>query len=127
MSGKRMRVLEGLKNPRGGMKAGSDHYVATSTKSGEVVEGYRDNQTRYSLKNLGGKPKELGDFEWIQNAKLDQKNYIAIDSNRNAFVIFNPSSQLISKIKFDPNWAIQDLVVSHLSEQQKSFIQKIEN
>lgn len=123
-TGKADKVLEGLKNPHGGMKLESNRYLGTSTTGGEIVAGNIDKQTRYDFKNLEGKPDFLSDMEWVQNTKIIEGNFIAIDSNRNAFMIINPEKKLLSRVEFDPDWAIQDLVVSHLRESQKQIIKR---
>ena len=124
-SGKATKVLDGLKNPHGGMKLESNSYGGTSTTGGEIVIGNTVNQTRYNFKNLKGKPEYLEDMEWVQNTRIIEDNFVAVDSNRNAFMIIDPEKKLISRVEFDPNWAIQDLVVSHLRENQKQFIRDI--
>ena len=124
-TGNAEKVLGGLNNPHGGMKLEAGTYMGTSTRGGEIVIGNKDKQTRYSFTKLGGKPDFLNDMEWVQNTKLVDNNFIAIDSNRNAFVIIDPGKELISCVEFNPNWAIQDLVVSHLKENQKQIIRDI--
>ena len=124
-TGNTEKVLDGLNNPHGGMKLGAENYMGTSTRGGEIVIGNKNNQTRYSFINLRGKPEFLRDMEWVQNTKIVDNNFIAIDSNRNAFAIINPEKELISFVEFDPNWAIQDLVVSYLNEEQKNIIRNI--
>jgi len=119
------KVLDGLKNPHGGMKVNEGEYMGTSTRGGEIVTGGLNNQTCYSFINLGGKPEYLSDMEWVQNTKIFDDNFIAIDSNRNAFILINPGKKLISRVEYDPNWAIQDLVASHLKENQKQIIRKM--
>ncbi|MFO8234634.1 MAG: hypothetical protein R6U04_04405, partial [Bacteroidales bacterium] len=106
-SGKAIKVLDGLKNPHGGMKLESNRYAGTSTTGGEIVTGNIDNQTKYDFKNLEGKPDFLSDMEWVQNTKIIEGNFVAIDSNRNAFMIINPEKKLLSRVEFDPNWAVQ--------------------
>ncbi|MFO7828543.1 MAG: hypothetical protein R6V23_07980, partial [Bacteroidales bacterium] len=81
--------------------------------------------TKYDFKNLEGKPDFLSDMEWVQNTKIIEGNFVAIDSNRNAFMIINPEKKLLSRVEFDPNWAVQDLVLSHLRENQKQIIKNI--
>ncbi|MFW5721481.1 MAG: hypothetical protein ACOCQ4_02295 [bacterium] len=124
-TGKATKVLDDLNNPHGGMKLSENEYMGTSTRGGEIVIGNRDNQTCYSFKHLGGKPEFLREMEWVQNTKIVDNNFIAIDSNRNAFVIFDPAKNMISRVEYDPNWAIQDLVVSYLDEEQKNTIRNI--
>ena len=126
-TGAATKVLDGLKNPHGGMKLKENHYTGTSTTGGEIISGTIENQKRYNFKNLEGKPDFLEEMEWVQNTKVVGKNFIAIDSNRNSFMIINPEKKLISPVKFNPNWAIQDLVVSHLNENQKYIIRNLED
>ncbi len=124
-TGSAYKALGGLKNPHGGMKLKNNHYMGTSTTSGEIVTGNLQGQKRYDFNNLPGKPDFLEDMEWVQNTKLHKNNFIAIDSNRNSFIILNPKKKLISRVKFNPNWAVQDLVISHLTENQKYIIKNL--
>ncbi len=125
ITGKATKMLDGLKNPHGGIKLKDNHFTGTSTTGGEIVTGNTEKQTRYSFLNLAGKPDFLKDLEWVQNSKIVNQNFIAIDSNRNAFIIINPTKKLLSRVTFNPNWAIQDLVVSDLNENQKNIIRNI--
>jgi hypothetical protein len=126
-SGKAEKVLDGLKNPHGGMKIKKNHYMGTSTTGGEIISGNLDTQKKYIFKNLQGKPDMLGDMEWIQNTKLHKGLFIAVDSNRNAILIIHPEKKLISPVSFNPNWAVQDLVISTLNENQKYIIQNLKD
>jgi len=42
-------------------------------------------------------------------------------------VIFNPEKKLIDIVQFDPNWAIQDMIISDPSHAQLSLIKEIGN
>ena len=106
---KATKVLGDLLNPHGGLTFGNE-FMATSTKSGELVIGNIENQIRYNFNNLEGKDEVLGDFEWIQNSIYLNENIISIDSNRNSFVIFNPEKKLYDIINFNDNWAVQDII-----------------
>ncbi len=124
-TGKTIPLINGLSNPHGGM-INNCNTIATSTKSGEIFIKTADILFRYQFKNLGGKKAALGDFEWIQNAIILEENIIAIDSNRNAFVIFNTEKQIYDTISFDENWAIQDLIeISGYKEEQLELIKSI--
>jgi len=125
-TGEATRVLKGLNNPHGGMKNGKNDFMATSTRSGEIVTGNLDSEKRFWFENLEGKPEMLGDMEWVQNTKLMDGHFIAIDSNRNVFFIIDPANELISPVAYDPNWAVQDLVISCLSEDQKYMIRNFQ-
>jgi len=123
-SGHANKILDGLNSPHGGFSY--DHRtMATNTKGGEVVIGDLKNQTRFDFNNLPGKPDYLSDFEWIQNSIPFGDNIIAIDSNRNSFVIFNPEYQLIDYIAFDNNWAVQDLINAEPLEEQLNLVRTI--
>jgi hypothetical protein len=124
-SGKTTALLQGLLNPHGG-NIHANKTIATSTKSGEVFIKTEEEELRYQFKNLPEKKPELGDFEWIQNAIFLDGNIIAIDSNRNAFIIFNTEKECYDSISFNDNWAIQDLIdVSDFTEQQIEEIKAI--
>jgi len=123
-TGKATRVLDKLKNPHGGQNF-HDKFMATSTAQGELVIGDTQLQHRYQISKLSGKPVELADMEWIQNSiKLDD-NFICIDSNRNAFIIFNPEKRLIDLIPYDSNWAIQDITLNVTKEENVKQIKHI--
>lgn len=117
-------VLSKLTNPHGGCMK-QDNIMATSTKSGELVIKDEQSQNRYSFKNLSGKDKILGDFEWIQNSIVMDENIISIDSNRNAFVIFNPKEKVYDIINFDDNWAVQDLILSKSIDKNIALIKQL--
>lgn len=121
-SGKSTRVISGMKNPHGGRVYASG-YLATSTGTGRLhrVLASGDEEI-YSLTALPGKPPELGEMEWVQNAITHEGCIIAIDSNRTAFVIFHPEKKLYDIIPYDPDWAIQDGVVHQLSRPVIDFL-----
>ncbi len=115
-SGRTRDLLNDLKNPHGGHVYNAQ-LRATSTGSGEIVlKGEREQ--RISLASLKGKPRELGDLEWIQNSISHENLIIAIDSNRTSFVIIDPASARYDLIPYDDNWAVQDLVIGRASEAQ---------
>ena len=119
-SGQAKKLLDGLINPHGGMKLTDGPLMGTSTKGGEVVLQDTKGQTRYDFSDIPGKPEFLSDFEWIQNSIVTREgNILAVDSNRNAFVIFHPEKEWIDFIPYDANWAIQDLVPSGLAKSEK--------
>jgi hypothetical protein len=124
MSGGATLVLDGLKNPHGGRNF-RDGYMATSTGSGEVVIGSMNEQRRYDFSRISGKPDGLEDLEWLQNSIVFEDMIVTIDSNRTSFVIFNPDAGLCSVVPYDNNWAVQDLIVSELSCDQKRFIESV--
>lgn len=116
-TGKSIQVIDGMKNPHGGRNEG-DLFMATSTGTGEIIRKNSQEEVKYQFKNLAGKDPELGEMEWIQNAIDKNGNIIAIDSNRTSFVIFNPEQEIISKVAYNDNWAVQDLVVGTASNKQ---------
>jgi len=118
--------LDGLKSPHGGQRSAGG-FIGTSTASGMVVNGNIENKIMYLFHSLPGKPDSLGDLEWLQNSIVVDNNIITIDSNRNSFVIFNPEKKLIDIVPFDPNWAIQDMIISDPSHAQLSLIKEIGN
>ncbi|MGM0647995.1 MAG: hypothetical protein ACQESZ_06370 [Bacteroidota bacterium] len=118
------RILDDMLSPHGGARW-SEHYMATNTKGGQVVIGSNQHQNRYDFSQLKGKPRELADFEWIQNAVNIGDVIVAIDSNRNAFVVFQPHSKQLDFIPFDANWAVQDLIHGNLSVHQKQLLEEI--
>ncbi len=111
-------ALENLKNPHGGRKVEAG-YMATSTGSGEVVIQKPEEQLRISFVDLPGKPDELEKHEWIQNSTSHNNLIISIDSNRTSFVIIDPAQKYYDLIPYNPDWAVQDLVMGHVTEVQK--------
>ncbi len=122
-TGKASPVVTGLKTPHGGMVYG-DGYLATSTGSGEVVFREGDLQTHYQFSNLPGKPGELGELEWLQNSFPVDDFIITIDSNRTAFILFNPQQKVYARIPYDPDWAIQDLIPASISDVQVKMLKE---
>ena len=118
-------VLSDLFNPHGGRNAPSNDYLATSTASGEILLGNSDHVKRFSFNNLPGKANGLGTMEWIQNTCMYNDWFIAIDSNRNALFIIDQANERYSKIPFDVDWAVQDLVVGQLPEQYSTMIRNL--
>lgn len=110
-TGRATKVLTNLTTPHGG-QAFDGVYMGTSTGSGELVTGDLTKQNRYSLSNLPGKPETLKEMEWVQNSIQIDENFVCIDSNRNALVIFNPTKKLIDFIPYNNNWAIQDITLN---------------
>lgn len=124
-SGKNTLQMDNLKNPHGGRRIGHG-LMATSTGKGEVVVKNELAETRYGWHNLPGKPKELKDVEWVQNTVNHKGLFIAIDSNRTAFVIFDPEKRLFDIIPYNDNWAVQDMVVGTISDRQQKTIKSLE-
>lgn len=108
-SGQARKVLRGLKTPHGGRNF-DGKYFATSTGTGEVVIGNPKRETRYEFARLPGKPEELDGLEWVQNSIQLGENFISIDSNRTSLVVFNPISREYSRIPYNHDWAVQDIV-----------------
>lgn len=105
-------LISGMKNPHGGTSI-PNGYMATSTRSGEVMMMERDQMDTISFQSLPGKPAGLESEEWLQNSKaLDDGSIITIDSNRTSFVIIHPEDRTYATIPYPDNMAIQDLIVS---------------
>lgn len=122
INGNSAKILDGLKNPHGGHVLNED-VIATSTGTGEVHRLRKaQNRTVYSFKNLDAKPEELTGMEWIQNTETHSNYYLSIDSNRTSFVIFNPELKLYDMIPFDENWAVQDICIGSINENQLEAI-----
>jgi hypothetical protein len=117
-------VLSGLKNPHGGHIT-ENNLIATSTAQGEVVVKNETNEVRYRFNDLPGKPEALGELEWIQNTLSNEGLFIAIDSNRTAFVIIDPAGKRFDMVPFDENWAVQDLISGTLNDNQKEIIKRL--
>ncbi len=113
-----------LSKPHGGRNYGGT-FLVTSTEKGELVIGENEDVQIYTLANLEGKPKGLGEMEWIQNTVGTKDLLIAIDSNRTAFVIIDPNQNLYDMVPYDDNWAVQDAVVGKLSEGKKQLISNL--
>lgn len=123
-SGEATKVLDKLKNPHGGCGFQSG-FMATSTASGEIVIGNKSVQERYHWKGLPGKPAELEGLEWVQNAVYQRGIFIAIDSNRTSFLLFDPVRKLYDMVPFNPDWAVQDLVIGAAHGKNLSAIKSL--
>jgi hypothetical protein len=124
-SGKLETKITGLRNPHGGRKFGSG-YMATSTGDGRVVICSENEQNEFLFGSLPGKPDELEGHEWVQNSITYDDIIISIDSNRTSFIIFHPKKKLLDVVPYDPDWAIQDLVLGELDQEEKELIRSIE-
>jgi hypothetical protein len=114
-------IVKDMNHPHGG-KMSNQFCLVTSTNSGEVVLITNEEENRYFFNNLDGKPFELGEMEWLQNSIIIDDFIITIDSNRTAFVIFNPIEKKYDIIPYDNNWAIQDLVIGEVDYNQKALL-----
>lgn len=116
--GKVARLLGGLRNPHGGRDDGDGTLLATSTAGGEIVRMRRATRARvhWTFAGLPGKPPDLGEREWVQNACRAGRFYVAIDANRTAFVIVDPDRGRYDLLPFHPDWAIQDMVPAEHDE-----------
>ncbi len=109
-TGKTEPMIQGLKNPHGG-RAYNSGVMATSTADGRVIIKAGETVSQYRFSNLPGKPDSLGGMEWVQNSVPCGGLVISIDSNRNCFVIFDPEKKLLDMVPYDPNWALQDMII----------------
>ena len=98
-------IIDGMKSPHGGRNYRKE-YMATSAASGEL---FFSKGEKISFTALRGKPDELADLEWLQNAAPFDDCIIAIDANRNSFILIDPDKKHYDMIPFDPNWAVQDI------------------
>lgn len=105
-------VISGMKNPHGGTSI-PNGYMATSTRSGEVMIVTEGREDVLSFQSVPGKPTGLESEEWLQNTKaMDDGSIITIDSNRTSFIIINPSAKTYAVIPYPDHMAIQDLIIS---------------
>lgn len=102
-------VMGGLKNPHGGMSYNGG-FMATSTRSGEIVTVINGEETRIDFTKLPGKSKETADMEWVQNTICIKELLITVDSNRNCLTIIDLKNKRYDSIGFNPDWAVQDLI-----------------
>ncbi len=123
-SGASATVIEGLKKPHGGGSRESG-YMVTDTAGGAVVIGSASSLIEYSLRGLPGKPVELNEQEWIQNAISHGNIIVAIDSNRTAFVIFDIQNEIYDLVTYDEDWAVQDAVIGSASSNQMTALKRI--
>ncbi len=108
-SGKVTTLIEEMRSPHGGKDLGA-LWLATSTATGEVVLRSDSSEQRFQFHQLPNKASEMGLSEWLQNTIADGDTYITVDSNRNAFVLFDPQAKKWTLVPYDSNWAVQDLV-----------------
>jgi len=120
-SGEAKPVIGDMKNPHGGRQF-IDGYLATSTGTGVLHKVVGEEEEKYSLRELPNKPVELGEMEWVQNALVHEEYIIAIDSNRTSFVIIDPVAECYDMIPYNNDWAVQDGVVSNLTNEQLAKI-----
>ncbi len=114
------RILEGMKSPHGGRNY-REAYMATSTATGELL--FSDDR-KISFDGLPGKPEELSELEWLQNSVAFDDCIITIDANRNSFVLIDPDQEKFDMVRFDPNWAIQD-IAPVIDASTKELVKKI--
>ena len=103
-------VIGNLQSPHGGMNY-REGTMVTNTRGGSVEYKSDFEQLILDFSNLEGKPKELGDAEWLQNSLNTDNIIVTIDSNRTSFVIIDPVKKCYDMIPYDNNWAVQDLVI----------------
>ena len=108
-TGQATSLISDMRSPHGGKDLGKAH-LATSTATGEVVIRHASLEQRFRFHKLPNKAHESGTAEWLQNTIEDGDIFITIDSNRNAFVLFDPEAQKYALVPYDSNWAVQDLV-----------------
>ena len=120
-SGKIAPVIENLHHPHGGRRFGA-YFMATSTASGEVVLQQENQQRRYSVANLPGKPDYLADKEWVQNTITANKEWVIIDSNRTVFVRVDLAAGKYCRVPYPDNWAVQDGVPGVITNEQKQCL-----
>ncbi len=123
-NGNSRKVIDGLRNPHGGRTYGVG-FLATSTASGEVVWRQPLTETRFQFRNLPGKAAELGEWEWVQNSLDAGPVIVSIDSNRTAFIIFDPQRKLLDSISYDPDWAVQDAAIAAPDQALDAWIGKL--
>lgn len=124
-TGKAKKVLSGLKNPHGGHRL-KGKIVGTSTGSGEIhIQQIEHSKKVFSLTQISGKPIELSNMEWVQNTATYEGNFIAIDANRTSFVIFNPELELYDVVPFNDNWAVQDIAIGSINDNQLAALKTI--
>ncbi len=108
--------ISALKSPHGGKHLGENHWLVTSTATGEVVVQNDEKEMRVHFGHLPNKAEEMGSSEWLQNTDYHEGVFMTVDSNRNAFVLFDIQAKKMSAVPYDGNWAVQDLVVTSLSK-----------
>ncbi|MGB1316446.1 MAG: hypothetical protein ACPG4Y_10525 [Chitinophagales bacterium] len=113
---------QGMQSPHGGMFVG-ETLIVTNTRGGEVIKKSKEKTKVFSFKNLEGKPDYLSEKEWIQNSILTKDKVIAIDSNRNQFVIIDENKKQVSKVDYNLSWAVQDIMIL----ENETVLKSIEN
>lgn len=110
-------LFSGLKSPHGGRMSDHEKIVVNTAKGTLMV-----NDVVYDFQFLAGKPEEMQDMEWLQNAIFLGNLVVVIDSNRTSFVLLDLNKKLKSVIPYNSNYAVQDLVRGSLSEAQLKAI-----
>lgn len=91
-----------------------DGWIVTNTCAGELWVLGRDFDLlqRYDFRGLPGKPPEVGAGEWLQHVTpLAEGRFVALDANR-GIIIVDVAAARYEILHPDPNWCIQDLLVS---------------
>lgn len=117
-TGKATIQVRDMKSPHGGKHLGGTKWLVTSTATGEVVVQSGAQEQRIDFANLPNKAPEMGNSEWLQNTVSLGREFITVDSNRNSFILFDLTAKKICTVPFDNDWAVQDLVVTSLSQDE---------
>ncbi|MCB0602001.1 MAG: hypothetical protein KDC28_12270 [Saprospiraceae bacterium] len=115
-----LNLFSGLKSPHGGRIIG-DHKFVVNTAGGTII---RDDSV-YAFHNLPGKPAEMAQLEWLQNAIFIGELIVVIDSNRTSFMVLDLARKYKSIIPFNCDYAVQDLVAGELTPEQKKILSTI--
>lgn len=118
------QVVE-MKSPHGGRHLGNDHWLVTSTATGEVVELESGREKRFKFHGLEHKAPEMGEAEWLQNSVAEGNTIITVDSNRNRLVLFDPKAKKYAMAAYDSQWAVQDLVAVSFNKDRVRGMQLI--
>jgi len=88
-------------------------WIVTNTLEGEfwILDIDFTLSHKIITANLGGKPAEMKEHEWLQAVfPIDNNRFIGIDGNR-GLIVFDIKTKQYTVLKCDENWCIQHLLL----------------
>lgn len=105
-------VLNDLAEMPHGLCPYENGWLVTNTTKGEIWFLSHDfvPEKIISFEGLSGKPKELGEIEWIQNTKVTSNGvFLALDANR-GLIAFDIVNEKINFFQPNLEWCLQDAI-----------------
>ncbi|NQU84417.1 MAG: hypothetical protein HQ541_01530 [Mariniphaga sp.] len=105
-----INIIKGLSKPHG-CSTYSNTYIVTDTAHGQIIIFDSKKQIQLSFRKEPGKPDSMEDLEWLQTSCVSDKTIITVDSNRSQLTFLDIKEQKKMHITYNPEWAIQDIVI----------------